>query len=162
MASHEANATSSRFSMPATPPSASVASEPAPALVATVEDASATRDATEDATPLDAPGDAIADVSSSEPEVDAANVSAADSDDEVDLKKLRIEAERALNRSKWDAAIPLCEKGLKADPEDARWYLFLGTALQGKGQPSQAATVFKQCVEKATRGAKHECRMFAR
>lgn len=83
-------------------------------------------------------------------------------DEQVDVSSLRKDAEKALNMGKWDDAISLCQKALAHDPEDARLYLYYGTALQEKGDRPKAAEVFKQCVEKATRGPKHECRMFAR
>ncbi len=74
----------------------------------------------------------------------------------VDVRK---EAYRALNRGKPKDAVRYSRAALAKDPSDAMLYLYLGSALQDLGKVKEARKIYSECVHKATKGPKQECRM---
>ena len=75
-------------------------------------------------------------------------------------KALSQQALRALEGGKYAACIELAQQAVAADPADANNYLYWGTALMSLGKRAEAKEAFSACVDKATRGPKHECRQF--
>lgn len=66
-----------------------------------------------------------------------------------------------VNAGQNEKAIPFGYAAIKKDPENGDAYYLLGEALRGLGRMDEAKQVFKQCVEKATRGQyKSYCSMY--
>jgi hypothetical protein len=80
----------------------------------------------------------------------------------VDPAKTKKMILSAISRGQFGEAASLARAAIALDPADAENYLLLGSALQELGQWERASEVFADCVHRARRGPRGECRALAK
>jgi hypothetical protein len=72
------------------------------------------------------------------------------------------DAQRLLERAKWQDSIAAAERSVALDPSDGEAWLLLGAAYQSAGKPMDARRAFTSCLKEGKKGPISECRAMLR